>query len=243
MLSKIKEDYVSWLLIITIGLLLLEILFFNNGLIFSLLLSSGMVYFGRKRLHKLIGKFLFWGGILFLIGNILGMITFRFLLLAGFLYIVLHFAQTKQKPNTINPIIEEPSVKSKDEVIKRKPLFQNVLFGGQKTPSHTYEWDDINIQAGIGDTVIDLSYTVLPKGETVIFIRNLIGNIQILIPYDVEVSVNHSVLAGSAQIFEFKEPRIFNQTLQVQTLDYEGSEQRIKIFTSLMMGDVEVRRV
>ena len=56
-----------------------------------------------------------------------------------------------------------------------------------------YEWNDVNIQAGIGDTVIDLSYTVLPKGETVIFIRNVMGKVTIMIPYDVEVSVNHSV--------------------------------------------------
>lgn len=244
MLKEIKKDYASWLILIAIGILLLELLFFNNGLIFSLLLASGMVYFGRKRLHRLLGKVLFWGGILFLIANIMGMFTFRFLLLAGFLYVILHFAQAKKKPNVILPIINGPSeFTKKDEVVTRKPMFQNVLFGGQKTPNHTYEWDDINIQAAIGDTVIDLSYTVLPKGETVIFIRNIIGNIQILVPYDVEVSINHSVLAGAVTIFDFHEARIFNQTLQVQTIDYEKNDQRIKIFTSLIMGDIEVRRI
>ena len=244
MLKDSKNDYASWLLLIAIGLLLLEVLFFNNGLIFSLLIASGMVYFGRKKLHRLMGKLLFWGGIFFLVANILGMFTFRFLLLAGFLLVALQFAQAKRKQNIVLPIINEQSeFTKKDDVITRKPLFQNVLFGGRKTPNHTYEWDDINIQAGIGDTVIDLSYTVLPKGETVIFIRNIIGNIQILIPYDVEVSINHSVLFGAAAIFDFHEARIFNQTLHVQTKDYDKNDQKIKIFTSLIIGDIEVRRI
>lgn len=244
LLTKIKNDYASWLLLITIGLLLLEVLFFNKGLIFSLLLSSAMVYFGRKKLHRLIGKILFWAGIFFLIGSIIGMFTFRFLFLAVFIYFVIQLIQSKQKPNTILPIMVEPSeFIKKDEVISRKPLLQNVLFGSQKTPNHTYEWDDINIQAGIGDTVIDLSYTVLPKGETVIFIRNIIGNIQLLIPYDVEVSVNHSVIAGSVTIFDFHEPRIFNQNLHIQTSEYENHDQKIKIFTSLVLGNIEVRRI
>lgn len=244
MLKGMKNDYANWLLIIGIGLLLLEMLFFNNGLIFSLIISSAMVYYGRKKLHRLLGKVLFWGGIFFLIANVLSMFTFRIVLLIGFLYVVLHYAQAKKKPNLILPTIHGPTEFSKkDEVITRKPMFQNSLFGKQKTPNHTYEWDDINIQAGIGDTVIDLSYTVLPKGETVIFIRNVFGNVQILVPYDVEVSINHSVLAGVVTIFDVHEGRVFNQTLHLQTKDYESNEHKIKIFTSLLIGDIEVRRI
>lgn len=203
-----------------------------------------MVYFGRKKLHRLFGKILFWGGIISLIGSILGMITFRFLFLAVFIYVVIQLLQSKKKPNTILPMINQTSeLDKKDEVITRKPLLQNVLFGSQKTPTHTYEWNDINIQAGIGDTVIDLSYTVLPKGETVIFIRNVIGNVQILIPYDLEVSVNHSVIAGSVTIFDFHESKVMNQTLQVQTPAYESNDQKVKIITSLMLGNIEVSRI
>ena len=61
--------------------------------------------------------------------------------------------------------------------MKEQPLFQNRHFGQQKTPDHDYEWNDMNIQVGIGDAVIDLSYTVLPKDETVIFIRNVMGKV------------------------------------------------------------------
>ena len=113
----------------------------------------------------------------------------------------------------------------------------------QKTPSGVYEWNDINIQSGIGDTIIDLSYTVLPKGETVIFIRNIIGNIHIQIPYEIEVSVNHSCIVGSTTVFENHQSRIFNQVFHLKTSGYESAEQKVKIFSSLLVGNIEVTRI
>lgn len=173
------------------------------------------------------------------------MMTFRLFLVAILIYFIIQFAQSKRKPEWIRPIIKDPSdpILSEGPIIKKETLLENKLFGTQKTPEHVYEWDDINIQSGIGDTVIDLSYTVMPKGDTVIFLKNFIGNIQILVPYDLEVSVNHSVLAGSTAIFDYHESRLFNQRLHYQTADFEKAEQRIKIFTSLIIGDIEVKRV
>ena len=117
------------------------------------------------------------------------------------------------------------------------------FWGSKKTPQGVYEWEDINIQTGIGDTVIDLSYTMLPKGETVIFIRNIIGNMQILVPYEIEVSIHHSCMAGSTHIFDHHEPKVFNQVIHLKTPGYETAEQKVKIFTSLVVGNLEVSRI
>ncbi|MCA1040656.1 cell wall-active antibiotics response protein LiaF [Bacillus infantis] len=246
MLKKIKSEYISWILLLGALILFLEVSFFNHGLIFSLLVSIGMVYFGRKRLPHSSGKILFWAGLAFFVISVFNMMTFKFFLLAILIHFVIQYAQSKRDADRIRPVIKEADPfdsKPSEEIIKGRPLFENILFGRQKTPEHVYEWSDINIQAGIGDTIIDLSYTVLPKGETVIFIRNFIGNIHILVPYDLEVNVYHSVIAGSAGIFEKREPQMFNQTLQFKTPGYEEAEQKIKIFTSLLVGDIEVKRV
>lgn len=246
MVNKTKSDYFSWLAIICIMLLVLEVLFFNKGLIFSLLVAAGMIYYGRKNLNHSFGKLVFWMGILFFAASVLGMITFRFLVLAIFIYWLIQFYHTKKTPKTLIPILTEPAPSTSmnvENLVTREPLFKNIMFGEQKTSEHTYEWNDVNIQTGVGDTVIDLSYTVLPKGETVIFIRNLIGNIQILIPYDVEVSVQHSVMVGSANILDFHGSRQFNQNIHVQTPNYDKQEQKIHIFTSLIVGNLEVRRI
>lgn len=244
MKEKIRNDYTSWLIIIGIVMLFLEFTFFNSGLIFSLLVQVGMIYIGSKRMSGKLGKLLFWGGIIFLVITVLSMLTFRFLLLAVLIHFLIQYSQTKKNPIQIKPVIDLAKSNLKDEnLVKKKPLLTNVFFGRQRTPQAVYEWNDINIQAGLGDTVIDLSYTVLPKGETVIFIRNIVGNIEVLVPYDIEVYVNHTAMAGTARILDLQDEKMFNQSLQLHTADYESANQKVKIVSSMFAGNLEVKRV
>ena len=194
---------------------------------------------------KKTGKLLFWFGLFFLVVNVINMLAIKFFLLALLCILIVQYANRKKQAKTITPIIKEgvDLEKRSETIVKEQPLFQNRLFGQQKTPDHVYEWNDVNIQAGIGDTVIDLSYTVLPKEETVIFIRNMMGKVTIMIPYDVEVSVHHSVLFGSAKILDYKESSLMNRLLKVETADYEQTNQKVKIFTSMIIGDIEVKRI
>lgn len=239
-----KKDYIGWMIFIGSVILLLEIFFFSRGLIFSLTISLGMIYLGNKKKEKKKGKVLFWGGIFFFCASIFNMLTFKLLLLAVLLHFFIQYVNSKRHPKMISPILTEPKIPfDKETVIQSQPLLENVLFGRQSTPAGTYEWNDINIQAGVGDTVIDFSYTVFPNEEAVIFIRNIIGNVRILVPYDIEVSIHHSVIVGSTAIFDFHELRMFNKVLHIKTLGYEKAEQKIKIFTSLIVGNLEVDRI
>ena len=245
MFNNFKSDYISWIVLIGLVLLLLEVSFFNEGLIFSLLASGAMVYFGRSLMPRMTGKILFWAGLFFFLSSVFSMMTFRFFLLAALIYIVYQYGKSKKKPEVIVPILEEPASAEapKETVVQKQPLFENRMFGHQATPPHPYEWNDVNIQTGIGDTVIDLSLTVLPKGETVIFIRNLIGNIKVFVPYDLEVVVRHSSLLGSTEVLEHEEDKVLNQSLYIQTPGYEMAEQKVKIFTSSVVGNLEVKRI
>lgn len=191
------------------------------------------------------GKLLFWLGIFFLFINIINTLSFRLIAMALLLVFIVQYANKKKEVNTIEPFIKEPDegAKQKGTIYKEKTLFENRLFGQQQTPEYVYEWDDVNIQTGIGDTIIDLSNTVLPKGESIIFIRNLIGKVSILIPYDVEISVHHSAIYGSIEILDMIKSSSFNRSIKVQTADYEETHQKVKIFTSMIIGDIEVKRV
>jgi lia operon protein LiaF len=244
MLKNAKNDYTGWLVIIGVVVLLLEILFFNSGLIFSLFFSGGLIYIGRRKTGKKSGKVFFLAGIIFLLISVFSMMTFKFLLLAILLHFIIQYSNSKKNPNKITlDIKESEQVQQEETLVKTKPLFENIFFGQQKTPSSVYEWNDINIQSGIGDTIIDLSYTVLPKGETIIFIRNVIGNIQIQVPYEIEVSVHHSSVIGSTTVFENHQSQVFNQAFHLKTPDYDQAEQKVKIFTSLLVGNLEVSRI
>lgn len=244
MLKNIKQDYSSWLILIGSLVLLLEVLFFNKGLIFSLFFSGLMIYLGKRRAEKGKGKILFWGGIIFLIASIFNMMTVKFFLIAILLHLLIQYGNSKRAPKIITPqYMDSKDNYTKSTMQSSKPLLGNVLFGQQKTPNEVYEWNDVNIQAGVGDTVIDLSYTVFPKGETVIMIRNVIGNIRILVPYETQVSINHSVMVGSVEILGFHDVKNFNQVYQLKTPGYDQAEQRVKILTSMIVGNIEVSTI
>lgn len=151
----------------------------------------------------------------------------------------------KNNEDIIKPIIKdkETAIQTDEIKIKKKPLFTNSLFSRNTTPDHVYEWDDINIQGGITNTTVDLSYTVLPEGETVIMIRNIVGDVKVYIPYDMDVSIHHSSLFGSYQIFGEAEENIWNQNISIRTAGYDQAETRVKIFTSLITGSLEVKRI
>ncbi|OCA83091.1 cell wall-active antibiotics response protein [Bacillus sp. FJAT-27225] len=240
---KMTGDNMGWLIIAGAIVLLLEIAFFNSGLLFSIFLSGAMIYLGRKKRHSKFWRLLFWVGIVILVTSIINMMTFKLILIAILIFVLTQFMQSKKAPKQLKPEISPSAAMPGKPLIRTRPLFENVIFGSQKTPDGVYDWNDINIQTGIGDTVIDLSYTLLPKGESVIFIRNLVGNVRILVPYELEVSIHHSVIAGSTTVFEHEEPKVFNQVLQMRTADYEIASQKVKICTSLIVGNLEVTRI
>ncbi|MCK6259332.1 cell wall-active antibiotics response protein LiaF [Fictibacillus sp. KIGAM418] len=238
-----KTDLISWLLLIGVLLLILELSFRGGELIFFFALMAGCIYIGRKKMSRTIGKLLYWVGWFGLAITLLNMIAFKFVLIAVLIYLVVQFYQSKKRPAVMEPVIQkEDSSRLSESLFTKQPMFKNILYGRQQTPDHVYEWSDINIHCGIGDSVIDLSNTVLPDGESVIAIRNLAGNIKILVPYEAAVSVHHSVLAGSTTIFQHHESKIFNQLFHFHTENYHEAQQRIKIVTSMVVGDLEVKR-
>ncbi|MDY0405195.1 cell wall-active antibiotics response protein LiaF [Virgibacillus sp. 179-BFC.A HS] len=130
-----------------------------------------------------------------------------------------------------------------EEVYKVAPLFHLRMFGSQQTANHAYRWNDINIHGGIGDRIIDLTNTVLPKETAVISIRHIAGNIEIYVPYEVEVCVHHSAVFGRVHIFGKTYNKLVNQTATFKTKHYDTSHPRVKIVTSLFSGDIEVKRL
>ena len=244
MFKQLKDNYANWVYVVG-GFLLLEIFVFNPGLIFSLLVSIGMIYIAKKSLKGGAGKILFWIGLLLLIVSILNMVTVKIILLSILAYYIFQLFQKKNTTDIIKPIIrdKETVTHTEEPILKKKEIFTNSFYNRNVTPDHVYEWNDINIQCGITNTTVDLSYTVLPEGETVIMIKNIVGDVKVYIPYDMEVSINHSILFGSYHIFREAEENVWNQNVSIRTADFDQAETRVKIFTSFIAGNLEVKRI
>lgn len=242
MINRLRTDGISWIILIGILLLFLEVSFFDGGVLIFLCIAAFCIYLGRKKLPSKSGRLLMWFGIIVLVVNIFNTVAFKFSLFALLLYVIFRYADSKKSPKTVQPSFKEGAPPLKAPVVLKRAAIQNEWFGRKKTPEGVYEWEDINVQGIIGDTVIDLGNTYLPKGTSVVTVRNILGNIEILVPYDVEVSIHHSVLAGAIEVFEHQEPRVFNESLYYQTPGYEEAPQKVKVVISMWVGDLEVKR-
>ncbi|WP_226036211.1 cell wall-active antibiotics response protein LiaF [Aquibacillus saliphilus] len=240
MINRTKIDIVDILLLAIILLFLVELILIDTGLLIFIAIFSGLIYFGRRSYYRPRGKFMFWVGAVLLFVTVTNTMAFRFLLLTVIIYFIFKWYKSKQQPTYFEPDFADDQ--PVEETQQQPLMFHNKWFGRQRTNKSGYEWQDINVQTGIGDTIIDLNYTVIPKKEPIMVIRNFVGNIQIIVPYDVEISINHSVMFGSIEVIDYQESNVWNKTLHLQTSNYQTSKQTVKIFTSIVVGKIEVKR-
>ncbi|QDP41336.1 cell wall-active antibiotics response protein LiaF [Radiobacillus deserti] len=242
MRQKKNFNVVEILLIVTAVIFLYEFVILDTGLLILVAIFSIGVYVGKNNFKKMWGKVLFWSSIIIIFLTIMETFAFKLFALSILSYFLYKLYKSRQEPYQFRP--EFDHIIDQDETLQKKStLFTNRWFGSQYTKASAYEWTDVNIQSGIGDTVIDLSYTVIPKDPPIVSIRNVAGTIQILVPYDVEVSVQHSVLFGSLRIFNYMEENMWNKVVHFKTDQFEDSSQKVKIFTSTLIGKIEVKRV
>lgn len=243
MFHRLSTNTLNWILIIGVILFMIEISFFGGGMIITALFCGLFIYVGWKKFYRLWGKIFFWIGTIGLVIAVFNMIAIRFLIIAGIILFVINYSKTKKEPDHIQPRITSEERVNNETVIKTKPLFDHRIFGEQETPNQAYQWQDINIHGAFGERIIDLSNTVLPDDTAVISIRHLVGNIEIFIPYEVEVSIHHSSVFGRAHIFGAYHRKLMNQSLLYKTENYESGHPRVKVITTLLSGDIEVKRI
>ncbi|WP_165967261.1 cell wall-active antibiotics response protein LiaF [Jeotgalibacillus sp. S-D1] len=246
MLRHLQTDVLSSWVLIAAGLVLIEILFFKSGTIFSLFFAALLIYFGRKNFHRFLGKIMLGVGLISLTFTILSMFTLKLIVIALVVYWIGDYFKSKKEPGYIAPVVHEQANGEKNtEVLtfKRQQLLLNKWIGHQHTPHAIYEWEDIQLQNGVGDVVIDLSNTVLPSGESVISIRSGVGKVTILVPYELDVGIRHSAILGTASVFQFQSTRLWNESVSFNSEFYADAPQKVKILTSVWVGDLEVKRV
>ena len=123
-------------------------------------------------------------------------------------------------------------------------IWKNKLFSVQSSPFSSYEWEDIHIQGLFGDIHIDVTDTVLPKGTSLISVRQGIGKIKIDLPYEIPVRIHYTTLFGDARFFGIHRKRLINESLHMKD-SYEGKSAdspELIITLSTWAGDVEVTR-
>lgn len=243
MFRRLSTDTLNWILIIGVILFIIELAFFHGGMIATALFFGLLIYIGWKNYKQLWSKIMFWVGVVGLIFAVLNMLAVRFLIVAAIVLFLINYSKSKKEAEIIKPILPKHQEINTDPIVEFKPLFNHKIFDDQRTEETAYQWRDINIHGAFGNRVIDLSNTVLPNDTAVISIRHLVGSIEIYVPYEVEVSIHHSSVLGRAHILGQHNWSLMNQSLFYQTENYDSTFPRVKIVTSLLSGDIEVKRI
>ncbi len=238
MFKKNPTDLIQLLLIIAIALFVIEVIFIDTGLLFVLILAIVAIYFGKRSYYKTSGKTFFWGGIVAILLFLLNTFAIRLFIFIVVIYFIYQWYKGKKEQNKANHLLTD----NKEQTVVEEKISQNSWFHKFRTKEESFAWQDMNVQGIIGDVVIDLNYTVLPKQEAMMLIRNVVGNVKVIVPYDVEVVIQHNVMYGAISVFEHHEEHAFNRTIEFQSKDYIESQKKIKIFTSMIVGKLEVKR-
>lgn len=137
---------------------------------------------------------------------------------------------------------EKEKRKEKRQAKHQLPYETFSILGDFHMHYHRFELRDMKVTNGIGDVKIDLSKAVIPPGETTIEINALLGDIHIYVPYELEVSVQASVLMGEMDLLGHHQDGIARR-FATQSAGYQQATKRVNIILSLGLGEIDVRYV
>ncbi|MGF3076476.1 cell wall-active antibiotics response protein LiaF [Facklamia sp. P13055] len=107
---------------------------------------------------------------------------------------------------------------------------------GTKT---SYEWDDINLVYFGGNSIIDLGNTLIPAGEHTVVIRKMFGRVRLIIPRDIGLKMNISLISGNV-LFESQDYVLTLENFKWRSPDYQQANRKLNVIISSFIGDVEV---
>lgn len=131
--------------------------------------------------------------------------------------------------------IRSRQVHRDDTYVQKQKIIDSIRLG--KEP---WILKDSSFWYMIGETHIDLSLAILEKKETTLFLQGVIGDIDIIVPEDIGVSVEASVIFGQIDVAAHKEAGVMNKVIW-HTSNYEHCDHRMKLNISYIVGDIDIK--
>ncbi|KGR74068.1 cell wall-active antibiotics response protein LiaF [Ureibacillus sinduriensis] len=225
-MNRFSTNQLTFVAIAVILVVFAELTIFNNGSTFLIILGAILLYLSFSK-NK---KYLFWSGCFFLFMAILSIWSLRLLIVGVLIYILYKHVTKEQNFVTINT----QQLHAKIE--------KNQLIGNLSSPLDNYKWEDIQIQKLIGDISLDLTDTILPAGTSVVTIRQSIGKVTIVLPYEIPFRLQYSTILGEAKILDNNPKRLINEKLIFEDGETEDAKRKVVIHVATWLGDVEVIR-
>ncbi|QBK25749.1 cell wall-active antibiotics response protein LiaF [Ureibacillus thermophilus] len=215
-------------ILIMLLIFFVELTFFNNGGAFFLILGAFFLYRSFSKGKKIY----FWIGALFFFIALLTIWSLRLFIVCILIYILYKNATNQHKETAIQGEHFEQGMIQKNDL----------LLPSSMPPMEHYKWQDILIQNFLGDYTIDATETILPSGTSVITIRQGIGKVTIILPYEIPFKLQYSTLIGEAKLLDYPPKRLWNERITFEDGNPVNSKRKLVIHVATWLGDVEVIR-
>lgn len=135
------------------------------------------------------------------------------------------------------------SAESKKETLTLNE--QNVkyskVFGDVKLQVNNQDFNGGSISVMLGEIDLDLAKSNIKEGEKILRLSGVIGEISVLLPKTLKVSVKANVTVGDIKILDTTDDGfLINRTFQSE--GYETAKKKLYISVSQVIGDIEIRR-
>ncbi len=162
------------------------------------------------------GLFLLVVGILVLLGHHLLLILSLILISLGFFYI-----KSKQ-------------MHKNDRYIQKQKLLENIRWDDSP-----WVMRDMSLWFVVGEVHMDLSLAIIENKETTIMLQGIVGNIDLIVPEELGIAVESSVLFGQLDVEDRRETGMINKIVW-QSPGFETSDTKVKLIISYVVGDVDI---
>ena len=132
-------------------------------------------------------------------------------------------------------MILRPRMISSDTAIEQKLI-------GEISRDGVWEVRDEELWLGIGDIELDMTRASIPLGETRLRIFGLVGDLEVLVPEQVGISIASTAFVTDGKALGQEQER-FAGTLEVASDDYETLERQVRIEVTRFATSLKVRHV
>lgn len=192
------------------------------------------------------GFFLFVFGSLLLLDrfNLLEFSFWDFYKLWPLLIVYLGFSifgssSKRKKKKTFQFIFDSDDQQNSEHLHKTK---QKIAVGDHKFNKPNWKVEPMELWNAVGDYHIDFTKAFIPDKEIPIRVQGWAGDIRILMPENVDFTLEARVKAGDINVFGDRADGI-NQELKYTTPNYENSTRKLDIYLNLKAGSIRIDKV
>lgn len=124
----------------------------------------------------------------------------------------------------------------KEQHVLKRHSFTSSL----KWDREPYQLYDQSLWHVVGECDIDLSLAILDGSETTLLFQGVFGDIDIMIPDDLGVEIEATVLFGQIDLGRDRETGFLNRW-KWRSPNYETADQKVKLNLSYIVGDIDIR--